>query len=258
MKYKAICFFDLDGTLLNERSHVDEKVVEAIQKLKENNILPMIATGRALIEFENIREEVGINSCVALNGLHILIDGKTVYAKEFPKEQVQPLLDLSLSLNHCLQFFNTTTGWAHTHNQVAQKAFERLDLPEPKVDKELHKTEPILMPVLTTDEPETDHIYREAFPQFDFYRTTPEIMDVVVKDYNKGTGIKILLDLLDMADIPTYAFGDGSNDITMFQTVKYGVAMGNAIDELKELADYVSAENTQGGIVEALEYYGLI
>ena len=258
MNYKAICFFDLDGTLLDEKSQVTADVVAAINKLKKNNILPMIATGRALIEAQEVIDASGMNSIVALNGLHIQIEGKTIFAQEFPREYIQPLIDKTKELGHSLSFFNEEDAWAVHTNDVFIKAFERLAAPLPKISEDLHLSQKILMPVITTDVPETDELYRQAIPGLKFYRTTPEIIDVVPHGTDKGTGVRTVLELLGAQDIPTYAFGDGSNDLALLAAVDNKIAMGNAIDELKAIADYVSANNSDGGLIQALDYYGLI
>ena len=67
-----------------------------------------------------------------------------------------------------------------------------------------------------------------------------------------------MVDLLDLKDIPTFGFGDGSNDFAMLEACDHKIAMGNAWQELKEIADFVTHKNTEGGIVHALNHYGLI
>jgi hydroxymethylpyrimidine pyrophosphatase-like HAD family hydrolase len=114
------------------------------------------------------------------------------------------------------------------------------------------------MPVLVSDEKEKDIFYHEEFPEFNFYRTSPEIIDIVLKGTDKGTGIKKVVDLLGAHDIPSFGFGDGVNDFALFQSVDYRIAMGNAVQELKDMADYVTSENTNGGLVQALKHFELI
>ena len=80
----------------------------------------------------------------------------------------------------------------------------------------------------------------------------------IPKGNSKAIGITELMKKVGMEHLPTYAFGDGSNDIEMIEHVDYGVAMGNGLPILKEKAAYVTSENTQGGIVEGLKYFELI
>ncbi|MCZ3011402.1 HAD hydrolase family protein, partial [Acinetobacter baumannii] len=61
-----------------------------------------------------------------------------------------------------------------------------------------------------------------------------------------------------LESVPTYAFGDGPNDLEMFQVADYSVAMGNGIAALKERASFISASNIDGGIVKGLDYFNLI
>ena len=83
-------------------------------------------------------------------------------------------------------------------------------------------------------------------------------MDTIPRGNSKATGIKELMGKLAFEHLPTYAFGDGPNDIEMSDYVNYGVAMGNGLDILKDKATYVTSSNTQGGVIEGLIYFGLI
>lgn len=59
-------------------------------------------------------------------------------------------------------------------------------------------------------------------------------------------------------DVPTFAFGDGPNDFDLFKACDFKIAMGNAVDGLKEIADFVTKTNLEGGINHALKHYQLI
>jgi Predicted hydrolases of the HAD superfamily len=72
------------------------------------------------------------------------------------------------------------------------------------------------------------------------------------------SGIKHLLEELNMKDKPVYAFGDGANDIPMIEFADYGIAMANGIDEVKDIATYITTENVNGGIVNGLKHFNLI
>lgn len=68
MKPAAICFFDLDGTLLTSDSVVAASSVQALQALRAKNIMPIIATGRTLCEIEHVLEATKMTSVIAMNG----------------------------------------------------------------------------------------------------------------------------------------------------------------------------------------------
>ncbi|MCO6546101.1 MAG: HAD hydrolase family protein, partial [Gilliamella sp.] len=89
-------------------------------------------------------------------------------------------------------------------------------------------------------------------------RNTPYCVDVFNHGGSKGYGITQLLQNKGFTDVPTYAFGDGMNDFEMFLTVDHPIAMGNAVDELKAKAEFVTDTNNNDGIAKALQKFGLI
>ncbi len=80
-------------------------------------------------------------------------------------------------------------------------------------------------------------------------------MDVYRKGYRKGTACQFLYQKLGIDHENTYAFGDGINDIEMIQLVKHGIAMGNAIEEVKKVAFDVTDTVDNNGIAKAFEKY---
>ena len=103
-----------------------------------------------------------------------------------------------------------------------------------------------------------DEFYKENFPELKFFRNGPSSMDTISKEGSKGHGIRKLIETLDYFDVPTYGFGDGPNDVELLGACDYKIAMGNAVPALKEVADFVTKKNTEGGIVYALRHYSLI
>ena len=81
--------------------------------------------------------------------------------------------------------------------------------------------------------------------------------DVTVLGYGKGDAVRDVAAALGIAHEDTYAFGDGVNDISMVEEVAHGVAMGNAVDELKAVAEFVSSDIHDHGVAHGLEHYGL-
>ena len=79
-------------------------------------------------------------------------------------------------------------------------------------------------------------------------------------DHNasKATGIKTLIEKANLKGIPTYAFGDGNNDIPMLDYVDHPIVMGNGLDNVKEHAEFVTTDNTNHGIVKGLKHFNLI
>ena len=87
------------------------------------------------------------------------------------------------------------------------------------------------------------------------YETGIIRMDVYRKGFKKGTGVQYMYERLGIPRENTYAFGDGINDIEMFELVGHGIAMGNAIDELKAVAETVTDDVTDNGVAHYFEKY---
>ncbi|WP_314209506.1 HAD family hydrolase [Vagococcus salmoninarum] len=83
-------------------------------------------------------------------------------------------------------------------------------------------------------------------------------MDIILKDSSKSVGIEKAGSLFDFTLKETVAFGDSWNDEEMLRDVGIGVAMGNAMAEIKELADYITKSNTEDGIDYALRQLKLL
>ena len=82
--------------------------------------------------------------------------------------------------------------------------------------------------------------------------------DVVPKGRNKARTIKKLIEILGYEMKDVIALGDGYNDISMINTVGFGIAMGNACDELKEVADYITDDIDKDGVYKAFKYLNMI
>ena len=97
----------------------------------------------------------------------------------------------------------------------------------------------------------------EAFERFNIMKSAPFYLEILSKRVDKGTGVKMLADHLGIAQENIMALGDQGNDIAMVNYAGVGVAMGNAIPELKEIAQFVTGTNSEDGVAMAIEKYVL-
>ncbi len=103
-----------------------------------------------------------------------------------------------------------------------------------------------------------DSLIKELGDSFDIIQHELRYQEMVPKGYNKGTGI---IDFCRRLDIPiedTFAFGDSTNDLEMFEAVGTAVCMGNGTDDAKAAADYVTGHMEEEGLPDALKHFGLI
>jgi len=95
--------------------------------------------------------------------------------------------------------------------------------------------------------------FTENNPSLIYAQGDPDCIDIMPLLGNKGQGIQALKKLLNITSDQILCFGDGNNDLTMFDESKYGIAMGNAIEALKKKACYITKTNAEDGVAIALE-----
>ncbi|MGB6178549.1 Cof-type HAD-IIB family hydrolase [Carnobacterium sp.] len=258
MEPKSFVFFDLDGTLLNNESKIEPEVVKALEEMQLNGHIPFIATGRSPLEINFVLDSTSIDSFIALNGQYIVYQGKEIHRSSISIDTLIRLKQATEERNFALSFYTSNKIRTTRQTKALKDAYEFIRAPIPSIDHLVHLNEEILMALVLSADEKEDGYFRKQFPELSFYRNTPYSMDTIPRGNSKATGIKELMSKLTFEHLPTYAFGDGPNDIEMIDHVNYGVAMGNGLDILKDRATYITSSNTQGGIIEGLTYFGLI
>ncbi|WP_271001843.1 Cof-type HAD-IIB family hydrolase [Listeria seeligeri] len=256
MKPRGICFFDMDGTLLNSESKVLDSSLRALDKLRENNIIPVISTGRTLTEISHQMKITGIESAVMMNGQMVVFEGEKVYEDVLEEELLERLTQEAKSQNVEICYYNDKRIGASAITPVVKAHYDFLGEPTPVVQENMYKEETINMALLLLES--GDEYFPERFEELQFVRNTPFSNDVLRKGGSKAVGIAKLLEVMGYQDVPTYAFGDGMNDLEMFGAVNYSVAMENAVPLLKEQATFITKDNNNDGIKLGLEKFGLI
>ena len=101
-------------------------------------------------------------------------------------------------------------------------------------------------------------LFRSVLKESESTRWNPLFADINVKINCKSKGIDAVIKHYGFDISEVMAFGDGGNDVKMIKHAAYGVVMGNAVDEAKEVADFVTTSVDEGGIANALKHYGVI
>lgn len=271
-----ILAFDVDDTLLNENNILSEKNKTAIVKAVEKGYRVVIATGRVLtaIPSEVLAIE-GIQYAVTSNGARVsdLHKNQTIYANFLAKEEVEKIMPLLLDRSVMKEVFY--------NNRVYADKYCLEDLPRYGVTKQWNKNY-----ILTTRRPvestismiyehmdsleninltfatlEKRDVFLEAlkketalalFPSPPFCDTS-DVIEIGGRTASKAEALKALEKILGTGENSIMAFGDSSNDVQMIKAAAVGVAMGNAVPEAKEVADYITLSNAQDGVAMALK-----
>lgn len=252
-------FFDIDGTLLDQNKKMSDSTKKAIEKLKENGVFVAIATGRAPFMFENLRKEIDIDSFVSFNGQYVVFENEVIYKNPMQTDELEKLLYFSQKKNLPLVFMDEKQMKATDpdHPHIMNSLVNSLKFPHPNKDILFYKGREIFQVLIFCKEQE-DNGYCESFPNFRFIRWHEYSTDVLPAGGSKAEGIKKMVERLGFEMKDVYAFGDGLNDIEMLQTVGTGVAMGNALDEVKKHADELTTSVDDNGIWNGLKKLSLI
>jgi Cof subfamily protein (haloacid dehalogenase superfamily) len=256
---KQMIFFDIDGTLLNHDKKLPESTKKAIHRLKELGHELAIATGRAPFMYKELREELGIDTYVSFNGQYVVCKGKPVYKNPLDKEELQRLTDYANKINNPLIYedheFLRANVESHPYINVGIGSLKIEDVPVYEPD--FHQKGEVFQTLLFCTE-EEEASYRETFENMEFVRWHEYSMDVLPVGVSKARGIEVLVNHLGFSMDDVYAFGDGLNDVEMLKFVKNSVAMGNAHEDVKKVAKYVTNHVDDDGIFKGLQLVGLL
>jgi len=263
MKTPKIIFFDIDETLYRKSSnYLPESVPAAIRALKARGIIPAIATGRSLAALPaKIRELVAAENIE----LFITING------QYNQYRGEPLATNPMSIGE-IERFNALFarhGWDYTYVGAEQMASNRQSA---RMDEALagigpyivapdyYLHQPVYQYLLYIDPAEETALNDSGELGRDYHamRWHPFSVDLLHADGSKARGIKRVCEALGVPPGETMAFGGGAHAWGQVQTVGYGVAMGDAVPELRALAQYQTGTVEEDGIYTALQHLGVI
>jgi len=255
---KPIVFFDIDGTILNHEKVIPNTTKEAIMELQKKDIHVAIATGRAPFMFEEIREELNIKSFVSLNGQYAEFEGETVHTHALHPEELHLFTEKAIELNIPLVYLNNETMRASTvtHPHIME-AMNSIKMNIPEAQSDFYHNRDIYQVLLFCEEQNEANL-TNGFSQFNFIRWHDFSTDVLPIGGSKANGILQMVKHLGIDIKDVFAFGDGLNDLEMIETVGTGIAMGNAVESLKKLANHVTTSVEEDGILNGLKWAGLL
>ncbi|WP_106765854.1 Cof-type HAD-IIB family hydrolase [Paenibacillus faecalis] len=256
---KKLVFFDIDGTLLDHEKKVPLSTKEAIDELKAGGHEAAIATGRPPFLFKELREELGIDSYVSLNGQYVVYQGKVVYSNPIPPEVLLSLKDYAQNYGQPIAFTSAdNTKLNMIHHARVEASYTPHQLPIPECDPHYNLGRDIYQAALFCTEEEEVSYSEEYRDQLRFVRWDRVCVDVIPMGGSKAAGIEKFIQHTGFKREDVIAFGDNLNDLEMLQFVGHGVAMGNANPVVKEAARYVTRDVDQDGIMHGLCQLGLI
>lgn len=251
---KKYIFFDIDGTLTNDNPGgiILPSTLRAIKQLQQNGHFVGIATGRAHWMAMDAIEETGINNLVHDGGNGITLNGEVQWIHPLDRKQALMIIDEALAGGYHVEVVIDDTPAHYTNTQPQGDRNWCHVVVDPKMD--FHQLKEIYKVYITLTQEEEKNI--KHLKTLGYMRYQKD--GIIVEPDDKYHGILDLVDMVNGDPKDIVVFGDGHNDYTMFQQAPMSIAMGNAIDELKEIATFITKLNTENGIEYACQHFGWI
>lgn len=259
---KAV-FFDIDGTLISFRNHlVPASTLLALNALREKGIKIFIATGRAYNNLGYLHKVIPIefDGYITVNGQYCVCGKKVVHEQVLPTEDIKNFIPYLDKNDIASVFVELDYRYINRYNERIERERKILGAtlesePIDSTDRIFsHKTYQLCAYIHGDEEDEA----LKYLPNCRAVRWHSEFADIIPKEGGKDVGIRKMLEHFNFCAEESMAFGDGGNDIEMLNAAGIGVAMGNANEALKAVADYVTDDVDNDGILNALKHFKII
>ena len=265
MEYKMIAL-DLDGTLNNDEKIITPRTREALMAVQEQGVIVALVSGR---QAPGLQREADALHLEDYHGLRISYNGGRIQDATTGKI----LFDSAIDNETAVSFLRHLEAWPELSPIVDDgKYIYTTDASRHKVMDECRNNNmqvkivdniadavdfaPVKILTAAPNDilvPHLADIRRGFEDKLSFVQSAPWFYEATMKGVSKSSALGQACEQLGISQSEVMAFGDAQNDMSMLDFAGYGVAMGNACDELKAMADEITATNNEDGIAVTLE-----
>lgn len=268
---------DLDGTLLNSEKRISDYTRSVLNQAIEKGVIVLPSTGRPVTGLpKEVTEFPGIRYAVTSNGARVVDlkeNGKSVYECGVPVEKVKGVMKILSKYDTMREVYYKGHGYAagekideverYMSNPVMKEYILatriRVDDIDTYVEEHMESVDKVH--ILFAD-PEKEKMkaareIEEMYPELNVTSALENNLEINEEGANKGLALIELGKLLGIEREEIMACGDGLNDRAMIEAVGLGVAMENAMEEVKTVADYITVSNDEDGVAKAIEKFVL-
>jgi Cof subfamily protein (haloacid dehalogenase superfamily) len=252
---------DLDGTLLTPQHVITPRTTALLHKAVDAGMTLVIATGQTLDVLRVVCAELPLQGPQIIYNGAVIADihtGKPLYERLVPVERILPTLDL------LRQFDLHRVYHTHKHVYVDEDTPNARNWYRPPVPAAIEIPDVVsiypqpCIKLVGVGEPVTLREKRERLEgllekQLYVTQASSDLLEFLHPEVSKGNTLITLTRMLNIKPTEVVAIGDNHNDIGMLQFAGLGIAMGNAHDEVKRIADHVTRRNSEEGVAVALE-----
>jgi len=265
--YKIIAL-DMDGTLLNSQKQITPRTKQAISMAREQGVRIVLASGRPIEGMRSKLEELNLTSdqdyVLHYNGSLVqnVGTGEVIYKQIVDGKAAKLIAELAAELGV------NTHAFSQIHGLITPKISEytlvesklngglkitEMDFAELEDDHPIIKTMIVAEPSLLAEA--IKKVPQHLHNQFTIVQSAPHFLEFLNTKSNKGVGLKAIADHLGIDSRYIMSMGDAENDHHMIEFSGMGIAMANAMEETKRLADYITLSNDEDGVAAAIEKF---
>ena len=259
---KKMIVMDLDGTLLDVNKKISLQTKEYLLELKNKGFIIVIATGRILNSVISVTEGAEFANYIISNAGGLIYDNsakKVIYKNVINKDIVSKICSLYSDDINCIELSDIYYYNRYTNKNITEDRFTKKIN---NLDEYIKNNEVISMTIGINNN--IDSIYEYVLNNYKEVRSyiisvsfnhDIKNIEVVGLDVNKFNAIKKIANIENIEISNIITFGDSENDIEMIKNSGLGVAMKNAVEEVKKVSKYITKSNNENGIFEFLKQY---
>ena len=196
---------------------------------------------------------------VCMNGSLVFDRGKVIYSHPLDQADAASVIDLAETGQIPCVLFTEKNVAMNCRTERTEQLFRMIRLPEPEYASLMpYKSGPVSQFTIFLDQEREDALLAPALKHSVTTRWHPEFTDIVPENISKAEGISRVIVGYGIGREEVMAFGDGGNDVEMIEYAGIGVAMGNALPDVRKHADYVTSTVDEDGIVAALRHFRIL
>lgn len=267
-----VVFLDVDGTLVNYEGEVPASAVEAVRECRRRGNRVYLTTGRSKAEVYPSLWDIGLDGMIGGNGMYIEDAG--VVLRDLVMERADVVRAVDWMRERDLGFYLESKNGLFANENFISKAAGMFDgdseenrgrlramMPDMIYSETLYRDDVAKISVClepgVLEEARAEFGGKLGVGSWSASGGRHEFGELTVAGMDKVNAIEALLEHLGVDRADTIAFGDAENDLQMVRFCGVGVAMGNAVEELKAVSDDITDHVAADGLWKAFVKYGL-
>ncbi|MDQ0208506.1 sugar-phosphatase [Alkalicoccobacillus murimartini] len=265
--YKLVAI-DIDGTLLNDKHEVTNEVKSALHAAKKMGVKIVLCTGRPIGGVQQYLEELNLTEdgdfVIAYNGALV----QNAHTKEVVSEltlehqDLMSVFEISKELDCPMHYFDSSNLYSPNRQISEYTVLESYltTVPLSYMPVEEAPKDIVIPKMMFIHQPEKldqviANIPEKMKEEYMLVKSAPFFLEILNPNVSKGNAVKLLAETLNIKQEEIIAIGDNGNDVTMVTYAGCGIAMENAIPELKEVANHITTSNNEHGVAEAINRF---